>query len=209
MSRRERKKEETRLNILQTALDLFRVKGFQDTSMEEIAESTDISKGTLYNYFESKEAILSAYIQTTTANFGQEMESLLNKHQGVESRLRLLLNFKHDLLGKDLELTAIYLSYRMQTLFSSPLPGSPFTRPFSNPSVATQRSGLENVVIKIISDAQQNKEIRSDLPVLVLARSFQLMSINYFLFCQSANDSSETEQLREQLIELFLNGAKA
>lgn len=205
MSRRERKKEETRSNIIQNALELFRAKGFNETSMEEIAEGADISKGTLYNYFESKESLLSAYIQATIIDFGEEMEDILQNHRGIESRLRMLLDFKHVLFGKDLELTAIYLSYRMQTLFSSPLSDSPL----SNPLVSAQRSGLENVILKIISEAQQNGEIRSDLSSLLLARSFQLMTVQYFLFCRSIDDSAETEQLREQLIKLFLNGATA
>lgn len=205
MSLRERKKEETRSNIIKTAIDLFRAKGFNETSMEEVAEKADISKGTLYNYFVSKESLLSAYIQATIADFGEEMAAHLQDHRGIESRLRLLLDFKHVLFGRDLELTAIYLSYRMQTLFSHPLSGNPL----ANPLVTAQRSGLENVIFKVISEAQQSGEIGRDLPALLLARSFQLMTVQYFLFCRSTDNSGETEQLREQLIQLFLNGARA
>jgi AcrR family transcriptional regulator len=58
MNRRERKKEETRKNIITSALELFKEKGFQETLVEEISEKADVSKGTLYNYFSDKESIL-------------------------------------------------------------------------------------------------------------------------------------------------------
>lgn len=199
MNRRERKKEETRLNIIDCSVDLFRAKGFQETSMEEIAEKADISKGTLYNYFENKESILSAYIQFTIASFGQKIESLYNEHQGIESRLRLMLDFEHDLFGNDAELMAVYMTYRMQKLLDGPS---------ANPFDETQRSGLENLVLKIIADAQMNKEVRSDIPPQVLARSFQLTIVNYFISCRFFQESLDLERLRAQSIEMFLNGAK-
>lgn len=200
VSRRERKKEETRLNIIDSSIELFRTKGFPETSMEEIAEKADISKGTLYNYFENKESILSAYIQSSIIDFGEEIEAQLKDHQDIKAQLRLLLDFRHSFFGKDPELTAIYMSFRMQTLFNTPS-----ANPFSNP----HRSGLENVILKIISGAQANNEIRRDIPTLILARNFQLITVNYFISCQFSQEPEELELLREQLIEVFLSGAKA
>ncbi len=54
MNRRERKKEETRIKIINCTIELFKDKGFSDTSMEEIAEKSDVAKGTLYNYFSDR-----------------------------------------------------------------------------------------------------------------------------------------------------------
>jgi AcrR family transcriptional regulator len=55
--RREREKLERRKNILGTARKLFWQKGFQKTTMPEIAETVELAPGTLYLYFQSKEAI--------------------------------------------------------------------------------------------------------------------------------------------------------
>ena len=74
INRRERKKEETRVSIIDCAVSFFREKGFQETSMEEIAEKSDVSKGTLYNYFENKESILVGYFQTIIADYGKNMK---------------------------------------------------------------------------------------------------------------------------------------
>jgi AcrR family transcriptional regulator len=58
LSRRERKKEETRERIFKAACKLFRVKGFEATTIDEIAEKADVAKGTFFNYFPRKEAVL-------------------------------------------------------------------------------------------------------------------------------------------------------
>ncbi len=50
-------KEEIKLNILQTAKELFLEKGFKAASMSMIARKAGISKSNLYNYFSSKESI--------------------------------------------------------------------------------------------------------------------------------------------------------
>jgi AcrR family transcriptional regulator len=50
--------------ICESALQLFASKGFQNTSIREIAEEAGISKGLIYNYFDSKEDILRTIINT-------------------------------------------------------------------------------------------------------------------------------------------------
>ncbi len=57
-SLRERKKAATRERIYFEALELFRRKGFAATTVEEIAAAAEVSKGTFFNYFPSKEALL-------------------------------------------------------------------------------------------------------------------------------------------------------
>lgn len=57
-SRRERRKEETRRRLLTAAERLFHAKGFEATTVEEIAAAADIAKGTFFNYFESKQTLL-------------------------------------------------------------------------------------------------------------------------------------------------------
>jgi AcrR family transcriptional regulator len=56
-ARREREKEERRRSILDAAERVFFSKGIKDASMDEIAEAAEVSKGTLYLYFSSKEEI--------------------------------------------------------------------------------------------------------------------------------------------------------
>lgn len=49
--------------IKQNALELFGRKGYFNTSISDIAKAAGVSKGLMYNYFESKDALLAAIIQ--------------------------------------------------------------------------------------------------------------------------------------------------
>lgn len=57
---RERKRIERRLKILESAAAVFRRKSFDDARIEEIAVKADVSAGTVYNYFPTKDALLLA-----------------------------------------------------------------------------------------------------------------------------------------------------
>ena len=63
LSRRERKKRETHHRLMGAALHLFREQGYDATTVEQIAGAADVAKGTFFNYFETKEAILPALVE--------------------------------------------------------------------------------------------------------------------------------------------------
>jgi AcrR family transcriptional regulator len=55
-------REEKKTLIMETALDLFATQGFYSTSIQDIAKKAGISKGLLYNYFDSKEELMRSII---------------------------------------------------------------------------------------------------------------------------------------------------
>lgn len=59
---RERKKEQTRRQIIEASAACFAERGLDGTTMEEVAAAADVSVGTLYNYFGSKTALLLAVV---------------------------------------------------------------------------------------------------------------------------------------------------
>jgi AcrR family transcriptional regulator len=151
----------------------------------------------LYNYFPDKESILVGHFQSVIADYGMDIKQAILEGKDLKAKLYNLLDFKKGIMAEDMELTGIYLKYRMQNLFSSD--------PFDNPN----RSGLENVVLQIIKDAQEKKEIRSDIPSITIARGFLLLTVNYFITTLTAKEPLEMDKLRDQMLELFLTGANA
>ena len=58
---RERKRRETLQRIAQTGLELFVVRGYEETTLDEIAAAAGISRRTFFHYFKSKDEILLAW----------------------------------------------------------------------------------------------------------------------------------------------------
>src|SRR3977135_1732145 len=81
LSRRERKKEETRERIFKAACKLFRDKGCESTTIDDIAEKADVAKGTFFNYFPRKEAVLG-YLSETWIGEAEERTSAILSSTG-------------------------------------------------------------------------------------------------------------------------------
>ena len=84
LGRRERKKEETRRRIFDAAIRLFADKGFEATTVDEIAEAADVAKGTFFNYFPRKEDIVHFLFEEWTV-IGEQI--LAESHRSAEERL--------------------------------------------------------------------------------------------------------------------------
>ncbi len=67
------KRDDRRTAILAVAREVFFEHGYADASMSMIAARLGGSKGTLYNYFENKKALFTAYIEDTCQRFGEEI----------------------------------------------------------------------------------------------------------------------------------------
>jgi AcrR family transcriptional regulator len=78
LSRRERKKEETKERICKAALKLFKQKGLDNTTIDEIAEKADVAKGTFFNYFPRKEAVLGFLPEMWIGQIEQEAEAIMD-----------------------------------------------------------------------------------------------------------------------------------
>ena len=60
MGRREEKKEATRQEILSAAAELFRTKGYDTTSVDDIVLAANLAKGTFYYHFQKKDDLVMA-----------------------------------------------------------------------------------------------------------------------------------------------------
>jgi len=79
VSRRERKKEETKERILQSAFALFRKQGVETTTVEEICERADVAKGTFFNYFPRKEALFGYLSEKWVGDAEQRIAEIMEQ----------------------------------------------------------------------------------------------------------------------------------
>jgi len=73
-------RKEKRELILETALEIFATYGYHGTSISMISQHAGIAKGLLYNYFESKEELLKAVINSGFKDFFDVFSPILDKN---------------------------------------------------------------------------------------------------------------------------------
>src|SRR5476649_1909598 len=92
MGRREEKRNLTRQQILSAASELFSEKGYESTTLEEITEKANVSKGTLYYNFDSKEDLVVAMRRDAlSGTVEQSNQSIKECHDPLATLERLLL----------------------------------------------------------------------------------------------------------------------
>lgn len=98
MSRRERRKLETRHRLVEAAMTLFRERGYEGTRVEDITERVDVAVGTFFNYFPAKEAVL--------ADFHREWNERAIRHAGRVTARTTLNRFREQFLWSVRDITA-------------------------------------------------------------------------------------------------------
>ncbi|MCK9987710.1 MAG: hypothetical protein AzoDbin1_04182 [Azoarcus sp.] len=88
---RQRRKEARPQELTAAALSLFVEKGFAATRLDDIAERAGVSKGTLYLYFDSKDALFKAVIQEGIVPALHAGEALLDEYDDPLALLRAIL----------------------------------------------------------------------------------------------------------------------
>jgi len=79
--RNERRKARTRGALLAAGQRLFGERGFDATTVAEIAEDADVAIGSFYNYFETKDELLAALLQETLA---EQLRRMQARRAGIE-----------------------------------------------------------------------------------------------------------------------------
>lgn len=82
-----------RKHLLAQCFDLFAQRGYSALTMRQIAEALDVSTGTLYHYFPTKEALFQQLVEEVTQRTIVEATSQAQKHATLEERLMELFRF--------------------------------------------------------------------------------------------------------------------
>jgi len=82
MVRTVKKPGERRKEIVNAARELFQEKNYENTTMTDVMGKIGIAKGTIYHYFDSKEALLEAVVETIVAEDIAAKKALLDRTSG-------------------------------------------------------------------------------------------------------------------------------
>jgi len=90
---REKQKHNRRERIFNESIKLFVEKGFQETTILDIAEVAEISRGTFFNYFPYKEAILTEYFANNLQQLHEYPETYDDPFEALYAAFGELANF--------------------------------------------------------------------------------------------------------------------
>ena len=115
LERREKEKDERRMLILKAARRLFFAKGFKNVTVDEIAKFSELGKGSIYLYFNSKEEIYAQILLHDIDKFHQQAFALFNKKKTVADSLFEFSSFYADFFLNDPELFRILMTFMLHT----------------------------------------------------------------------------------------------
>jgi len=191
----ERKKEETKKRIIAAALRLFKERGIEAASMEMIAEEADIARGTLYNYFPVKEAIIDEHIKRSFREKNPARSRELQSLPDTRARLICFFSMLIDGVQAHKDIFERYIVYRMQQMVSFQ-------------QTDTDKSGFNLAADEIIALGQKNGEIRKDLPDSVLVELFEFAFIEAVKQIFREPDEVPEQRIIERYVDLCINGIR-
>jgi len=186
--RRERRRRETHIRIFETAMRLFAERGYANTPVEEITEAADVAKGTFFNYFPSKEAILQALA-----------ERQLGVLKAAEERARTAASVRPVLIEMIYGLSE--RPARSQLLLRS-LIGVAMTNNTLSNFLGRLLEGGRGLIAKIMQRGQELGELRMDLTPVELARVLQhsIFGTNMIWALSSPKDLDKWQDLTFEIL---------
>jgi AcrR family transcriptional regulator len=191
--RRERKLQQQRDHLADTAWMLFEAEGFEAVTMERIAEVADVSKVTLYRYFPVKEALLRHRFHRELREGEAEGRQVLLQLPPGRPRLRKFLLVSAEWSEPRRRYLLPYLMFRLGE------PGRQDGR--------GERSGMEQIFAWLLADGQAAGCFRTDVAAPALAVYLEFLYVSAMLrWLTGAADSLSAEM--DTMLDVFLGGVE-
>jgi AcrR family transcriptional regulator len=190
------KGEETRRRVHEAALALFREKGFDATTMRDVAAAAGMSLGAAYHYFDSKEAIVMAYYAGVQEEHARRVEAAVAASKDVRPRLAAAFHSKLDIVRDDRKMLGALLRFT----------GDPH-HPLSFLGAGTRALQMQSIATfaEPVRDAPLPDDFR---PVAALALWAMHMGILLYFLYDDSPGQARTHRLADGAISLFLSVTK-
>jgi AcrR family transcriptional regulator len=189
LTRRQRRRAETRERIYRAALRIFAERGYLETTVENITEAADVGKGTFFNYFPTKEHVLATFGEERVAAIAQALEIAKT---GKEPVLPIIRELATSLAGQSGENPAL-----LRAIYAAHASCAPVRAELKK---RMERGRL--LLTEIFELAQKRGEVRRDLSASELARLMQLVFQGVTL-SWSMNPGAPLRKTAEDVWELF------
>jgi len=184
-----------RQEILRTAARLFHRKGYDATSMNDVAAALKFSKGGLYHHFQSKDEILFNLMDHAMKITQERVIDPVLQIRDPEQRLRQLIRLHVELVlsPHDREITVMLHE-------NHPLPPSLRRR------INRRKKDYVHFVESLVAEVQRLRQPRK--PIAARAATFALLGmINWIYQWYRPEGALNAEQLARQFTDIFFSGA--
>jgi AcrR family transcriptional regulator len=183
--------EATRRQILDTALALFRERGFDETTIRDIAARAGLSLGAAYYYFKSKEAIVGAYYEYVQQEHQTRARAAFGKGGDLRDRLGAALHTKIDIMQADRQLLRALFRFGGE-------PDHPLS--WFGPATEQQRQQSIDVFAEAVAGEGLPDDVREAAPTLLWTLHMGILL--YFLY-----DDSPQQRRTRKLIDASVDFA--
>ena len=186
--------EDTRRKIYEAAMELFREKGFDETTMRDIAAKAGVALGGTYYYFSSKDAIVLAFYHEMQEGSHESIVEALAGQTTLKDRIRGVIDKRLELLGPNRKFCAALFRH-------APDADDPLS-PFSDETRLIREGAIEHMRLAIEgSDVKVSADLKPRLPYLLWL--YQMAVIMFWLYDRSPHQE-RTERLLDKSLALLV-----
>lgn len=189
----EEELEHRRHEIFNTAVKLFAEKGFNETSMREIAEAAQVGKSTLYDYFSSKDEMLIAYVVDEVGHSTVTAKEIIALDLSVGEKIHRILRSQLDFILSNKKLY-LYLIFEVQRLSRE-----------SQQRIQVHRYAYQDMVCRLLEEGIRNGEFRPVNPLLAVRGMFTMLTSAVF----TSRPTGTPEEMLQDIIDIFFRGLEA
>jgi AcrR family transcriptional regulator len=180
------KSEQTRALILETAMRLFKERGYDKTTMRAIAAEAGVSVGNAYYYFASKEFLIQGFYDSMTYDHAADARARMEGHRDFADRLEIAL-------ASWIDCAAEYHGFASQFFRTAADPTSSLS-PFSNESHPARATAVQ-LFHEVLSGSDIAPKLDAELAELLpeILWLYLMIVVLYWVFDQTP----DTERTRE------------
>ena len=189
----DEEQQRRRKEIFDASVHLFLEKGFNETSMREIAVAAGVGKSTLYDYYKSKDEIMVSYFEEEIKKITIHAEEIIQANSTIAEKLRKIMQMH---LGYLVDSRQIFLklSLEAQRLSAD-----------SQEQIQLHRHAYQDMLRKLIEEGIRRGEFRPVNPLFTARSIFSLLSISVF----TTRPTGTPEEMLEQALGILFEGIKA
>jgi AcrR family transcriptional regulator len=187
------KGDQTKALILETALEMFRERGYDETTMRGVAQKAGVSLGNAYYYFRSKEYLIQAFYERLHESHLEVVLPALESEKTLKARLQTVVRTK-------IETMEPYHQFAGVLFKTAAHPQSPLN-PFADETDPIRRASIQLFDLVLAgTKARIPNDLRAELPYLLWVYH---MGIVLFWIHDSSPKHRRTYRLINHTVELL------